>query len=52
MQKKVKKMKKFIVLALAISLSLSFFNCTNDNTEGQIDYSKISKIDINEFGLD
>lgn len=51
-QKKVKKMKKFIVLALAISLSLSFFNCTNDNTEGQIDYSKISESKLKELMLE
>ena len=45
-------MKKFIVLALAISLSLSFFNCTNDNTEGQIDYSKISESKLKQLMLE
>ena len=50
--KKSKKMKKFSVLALAISLSLSFFNCTNDNTEGQIDYSKISESKLKQLMLE
>jgi hypothetical protein len=45
-------MKKFIVLALAISLSLSFFNCSNDNTEGQVDFSKVSESKLKQFMLE
>ena len=45
-------MKKFIVLSLAISLSLSFFNCSNDNTRGQIDYSKTSESKLKKLMLE
>lgn len=45
-------MKKFIVLALAILLSLSFFNCSNDNTGGQIDYSKTSESKLKKLMLE
>lgn len=52
MVKKILKMKKFIVLALAISLSLSFFNCSNDNAENQVNFSKISKSKLKQFMLE
>lgn len=45
-------MKKFIVLALAISLSLSFFNCSNDNEESKIDYSKVSESKLKQLILE
>ena len=52
MVKKILKMKKFIVLALVISLSLSFFNCSNDNAENQVNFSKISKSKLKQFMLE
>lgn len=45
-------MKKIILLALAISLSLSFYNCSNDNTEDQVNFSEISESKLKQLMLE